>query len=170
MGSKELCHQRAGFIFDPATGSSFVANPLAADILARAKKGIDPAAIKAIFGSATRWPLLSWKRLGRPAGSTARFQPARLTCQCPAPPLAAPDGGRHRPQCSREPGVAVIRALRETTDFDLRIIGLSYDALEPGIYLREMVDKTYQRPCPTAGTADLLGRKSEGSPLYSASK
>ncbi|MDB5235657.1 MAG: biotin carboxylase [Hymenobacter sp.] len=66
--------------------------------------------------------------------------------------------------------MAVIRALRETTDFDLRIIGLSYDALEPGIYLREMVDKTYQRPCPTAGTADLLGRKSEGSPLYSASK
>ncbi|MFC6222724.1 ATP-grasp domain-containing protein [Hymenobacter artigasi] len=56
------------------------------------------------------------------------------------------------------PGVAVIRALRETTDFDLRIIGLSYEALEPGIYLRELVDKTYQLPYPAAGTAALLAR------------
>ena len=56
------------------------------------------------------------------------------------------------------PGVAVIRALRESPDFDLRIIGLSYEALEPGIYLREMVDKTYQLPYPTAGTAALLER------------
>jgi carbamoyl-phosphate synthase large subunit len=54
--------------------------------------------------------------------------------------------------------VAVIRALRETHDFDLRIIGLSYEALEPGIYLRELVDKTYQLPYPTAGTAALLER------------
>ncbi|MDO7854121.1 ATP-grasp domain-containing protein [Hymenobacter convexus] len=56
------------------------------------------------------------------------------------------------------PGVAVIRALRETTDFDLRIIGLSYEALEPGIYLRDMVDRTYQLPYPSAGTAALLER------------
>ena len=56
------------------------------------------------------------------------------------------------------PGVAVIRALRETADFDLRIIGLSYEALEPGIYLRELVDKTYQLPYPSAGTAALLER------------
>ncbi|WP_460503918.1 ATP-grasp domain-containing protein, partial [Hymenobacter agri] len=56
------------------------------------------------------------------------------------------------------PGVAVIRALRESPDFDLRIIGLSYEALEPGIYLRDMVDKTYQLPYPTAGTAALLER------------
>lgn len=56
------------------------------------------------------------------------------------------------------PGVAVIRALRETPDFDLRIIGLCYEALEPGIYLRELVDKTYQLPYPSAGTAALLER------------
>ena len=56
------------------------------------------------------------------------------------------------------PGVAVIRALRETGDFELRIIGLSYEALEPGIYLRELVDKTYQLPYPSAGTAALLER------------
>ena len=56
------------------------------------------------------------------------------------------------------PGVAVIRALRGTVDFDLRIIGLSYEALEPGIYLHEWVDKTYQLPYPAAGTATLLER------------
>ena len=56
------------------------------------------------------------------------------------------------------PGVAVIRALRESPDIDLRIIGLSYEALEPGIYLRELVDKTYQLPYPTAGSAALLAR------------
>jgi carbamoyl-phosphate synthase large subunit len=56
------------------------------------------------------------------------------------------------------PGVAVIRALRESVDFDLRVIGLSYEALEPGIYLRELVDKTYQLPYPSAGTAALLER------------
>ncbi|MBF9219766.1 ATP-grasp domain-containing protein [Hymenobacter ruricola] len=56
------------------------------------------------------------------------------------------------------PGVAVIRALRESPDFDLRIIGLSYEALEPGIYLRELVDRTYQLPYPSAGTAALLER------------
>ena len=56
------------------------------------------------------------------------------------------------------PGVAVIRALRETPDFHLRISRLSYEALEPGIYLRDVVDKTYQLPYPTAGTAALLER------------
>ena len=56
------------------------------------------------------------------------------------------------------PGVAVIRALRESPDFELRVIGLSYEALEPGIYLRELVDKTYQLPYPAAGTAALLER------------
>ena len=55
-------------------------------------------------------------------------------------------------------GVAVIRALRESPDFAVRIIGLSYEALEPGIYLRELVDKTYQLPYPAAGTTALLER------------
>ena len=31
------------------------------------------------------------------------------------------------------PGIGVIRALRDCQDFNLRIIGLSYEALEPGI-------------------------------------
>jgi carbamoyl-phosphate synthase large subunit len=54
--------------------------------------------------------------------------------------------------------VAVIRALRESLDYDVRVIGLSYEALEPGIYLRELVAKTYLLPYPAAGTAALLER------------
>ncbi|TGE24982.1 biotin carboxylase [Hymenobacter aquaticus] len=56
------------------------------------------------------------------------------------------------------PGVAVIRALREAPGFAVRIIGLSYEALEPGIYMHELVDKTYQIPYPGAGTTALLER------------
>jgi carbamoyl-phosphate synthase large subunit len=56
------------------------------------------------------------------------------------------------------PGVPVIRALRESKTFDMRIIGLSYDALEPGIYMSELVDKTYQLPFPSAGRAVLEER------------
>jgi carbamoyl-phosphate synthase large subunit len=56
------------------------------------------------------------------------------------------------------PGVAVIRAIRECDDFDVRIIGLAYESLEPGIYMHDMVDKTYQIPYPSAGTDVLFAR------------
>lgn len=56
------------------------------------------------------------------------------------------------------PGVAVIRSLREAFGSELTIIGLSYESLEPGIYMRDMVDRTYQIPYPTAGTAALTER------------
>ncbi|MEI7421694.1 MAG: ATP-grasp domain-containing protein [Prolixibacteraceae bacterium] len=56
------------------------------------------------------------------------------------------------------PGVAVIRSIKECPDFETRIIGLSYEALEPGIYMHDLVDKTYQIPYPSAGTESLLHR------------
>jgi len=56
------------------------------------------------------------------------------------------------------PGVAVIRAIRECPDFEVRIIGLSYETLEPGLYMHDLVDKTYQIPYPSAGTDTLWGR------------
>jgi len=56
------------------------------------------------------------------------------------------------------PGVAVIRAIRECPDFEVRIIGLSYESLEPGSYMHDLVDKTYQIPYPSAGTDTLMGR------------
>jgi carbamoyl-phosphate synthase large subunit len=56
------------------------------------------------------------------------------------------------------PGVPVIRALKDSKLFDVRIIGLAYESLEPGIYMHDLVDKTYQIPLPTAGKATLLER------------
>jgi carbamoyl-phosphate synthase large subunit len=56
------------------------------------------------------------------------------------------------------PGVSVIRALREAASFDVRIIGLSYESLEPGIYMHDLVDKTYSIPYPSAGIDTLLAR------------
>lgn len=56
------------------------------------------------------------------------------------------------------PGVSVIRAIRECPDFSTRIIGLSYEALEPGIYMHDLVDKTYQIPYPSAGSDSLFQR------------
>jgi carbamoyl-phosphate synthase large subunit len=56
------------------------------------------------------------------------------------------------------PGVAVIRALKESTLYDVHIIGLSYDALEPGIYMDNVCNKTYQLPYPSAGSEILLER------------
>ncbi|MGE5406275.1 MAG: ATP-grasp domain-containing protein [Methanosarcina sp.] len=58
------------------------------------------------------------------------------------------------------PGVPVIRAIRDCTDFKVKIIGLAYEALEPGIYMNDIIDKTYQIPYPSAGTDALLSRLS----------
>ena len=56
------------------------------------------------------------------------------------------------------PGVAVIRAIRESKDFEVRIIGLAYEAMEPGLYMHDLVDKTYQIPYPSGGTEPLMAR------------
>ncbi|MFZ4752622.1 MAG: ATP-grasp domain-containing protein [Chitinophagaceae bacterium] len=54
------------------------------------------------------------------------------------------------------PGVAVIRALREGLDRPVRIIGLAYENLEPGIYMEGICDKTYQISYPAAGAEVLF--------------
>lgn len=56
------------------------------------------------------------------------------------------------------PGIPVIRALRDSSHFEVRIIGLSYENLDPGIYMRDLVDKVYQVPYPTLGHETLLDR------------
>ncbi len=56
------------------------------------------------------------------------------------------------------PGVSVIRALREAASFDARIIGLSYESLEPGIYMHDLVDRTYSIPYPAAGIDTIFER------------
>ncbi len=49
------------------------------------------------------------------------------------------------------PGVAVIRAIRDGFQEPVRIIGLAYESLEPGIYMDGICDKTYQISYPAAG-------------------
>jgi len=56
------------------------------------------------------------------------------------------------------PGLAVIMSLREAESFDVRIIGLSYETLEPVIYMHDMVDVTYSIPYPTSGVDILFER------------
>ena len=56
------------------------------------------------------------------------------------------------------PGVAVIRSLRLAKGLDLRIVGLVYDALEPGIYARDLVDDVFMIPYPSAGAEATLER------------
>ncbi len=56
------------------------------------------------------------------------------------------------------PGLAVIRSLRDAESFDVRIIGLSYETMEPGIYMHDLVDKTYQIPYPSSGQGVLMER------------
>ncbi|WP_316830740.1 ATP-grasp domain-containing protein [Pedobacter aquatilis] len=56
------------------------------------------------------------------------------------------------------PGLAVIRALRAGFGVGLRIIGLAYETLEPAVYLRDEVNKTYRIPYPTAGVNALMDR------------
>jgi carbamoyl-phosphate synthase large subunit len=56
------------------------------------------------------------------------------------------------------PGIPVIRAIKESEIFEPRIIGLAYEHLEPGIYMKDMVDKIYQIPYPSAGSDALLRR------------
>lgn len=56
------------------------------------------------------------------------------------------------------PGIPVIRGIRESKDFSVRIIGLAYESLEPGIYMHDIVDKTYRIPYPSEGSDILLSR------------
>lgn len=56
------------------------------------------------------------------------------------------------------PGIPVIRALKESSRYDVRIVGLSYEALEPGLYMRDLVSVSYQIPLPAAGQQVLYDR------------
>ena len=59
------------------------------------------------------------------------------------------------------PGVPVIRALRDSEIFEFKIIGLAYENLEPGIFLPNIVDKTYQIPYPSVGVDAFMNRISK---------
>ncbi|MGD8567976.1 MAG: ATP-grasp domain-containing protein [Gammaproteobacteria bacterium] len=54
------------------------------------------------------------------------------------------------------PGLAVARCLRESPEFTGRIVGLGYDALDPGLYLKEFCNAGYLMPYPSAGDEALI--------------
>jgi len=56
------------------------------------------------------------------------------------------------------PGIPFIRAVRESEMFELKIVGLAYENLEPGIYMSGMADKIYKMPYPSEGKAAFLER------------
>lgn len=56
------------------------------------------------------------------------------------------------------PGIPVIRGLLEAKSFNARIIGLSYEQLEPGIYMPGHADAIYSMPYPSAGKQAFLDR------------
>ncbi len=56
------------------------------------------------------------------------------------------------------PGIGVARSLKESADLDVRIVGLAYDAMEPGIYMDWVVDKSYILPYPSGNGRDYIAR------------
>ena len=59
------------------------------------------------------------------------------------------------------PGVPVIRALRAGGGDNLRVVGLAYDALDPGNFMTGVADHVYLTPFPSQGTDAVYGRLAE---------
>lgn len=56
------------------------------------------------------------------------------------------------------PGVAVAEALRADPQFKGRIVGLAYDAMDPGLYVPGLLDAAFLIPYPSAGRAAVFQR------------
>ena len=56
------------------------------------------------------------------------------------------------------PGVGVARALKNDPELKVKVVGLAYDAMEPGIYLDWLVDKTFMLPYPSTDKDTFIER------------
>lgn len=56
------------------------------------------------------------------------------------------------------PGIGVARSLKEDRELGVKIVGLAYDAMEPGIYMDWLVDKAYLLPYPSSKHEAFLTR------------
>jgi carbamoyl-phosphate synthase large subunit len=56
------------------------------------------------------------------------------------------------------PGVGVLRSLRAAEDARYHLIGLAYDALDPGVYARDVADEVFMIPYPSQGIDAFLAR------------
>jgi carbamoyl-phosphate synthase large subunit len=59
------------------------------------------------------------------------------------------------------PGVAVLRSLRHPDGPQHRLVGLAYDALEPGIYATDLADDVFMLPYPSSSPDAYFARLSE---------
>ena len=59
------------------------------------------------------------------------------------------------------PGAGIARSLKEDAGLNVRVVGLAYDALEPGIYMDWLFDQAYTLPYPSSGGAQFLERLRE---------
>lgn len=59
------------------------------------------------------------------------------------------------------PGVPVIRALRAAAGANLHIVGLAYDALDPGNFMEDVADDVYLIPYPSQGADVVYERLAE---------
>ena len=50
------------------------------------------------------------------------------------------------------------RSLKEDSDLNVRIVGLAYDAMDPGIYMDWVVDKSFMMPYPSGNAEAYLDR------------
>lgn len=56
------------------------------------------------------------------------------------------------------PGVPFIRGVKESDTFEVYVIGLVYENLEPGIYMEGLCDRIFQVPYPSGGSDELIER------------
>lgn len=56
------------------------------------------------------------------------------------------------------PGVGIARSLKEDPDLSVKIVGLAYDAMEPGIYMDWLIDRAYILPYPSGGCDGFIQR------------
>jgi carbamoyl-phosphate synthase large subunit len=56
------------------------------------------------------------------------------------------------------PGVGVARSLKEDRGLDVEIVGLAYDAMEPGIFMDWVVDKSFIMPYPSGSGEAFIER------------
>ncbi len=49
------------------------------------------------------------------------------------------------------PGIGVAKSIKQDKELNAKIIGLAYDAMEPGIYMDWIIDKAFMMPYPSSG-------------------
>jgi len=56
------------------------------------------------------------------------------------------------------PGIGVVRSLKECSNLNVEIIGLAYDAMEPGIYMDWLIDRSFMLPYPSGSEEEYVNR------------